>query len=315
MITATNGWVISLDNLSRLRGWLSDAICRLSTGGGWATRELYSDTEEIILKAQRPVMLNGIADLAVRGDLVDRSIIVYLPIISAGRQLPEREFWREFTSRHPFILGAFFDAVSMALRRRSSVPAPDVPRMVDAAHWVTAAEPALGCLSGSFVAAYLGNREAANELPLEASAVGEQVRSFAEKGKWSGTASGLLDILSARVDEATCRRKGWPHTAQALGNILRRLAPNLRGVGVEIEFTREPGDDRRRLISILRSSRGAARKAVPAVLEAQTGDRKGDERGVPISSTRGNRDDRDGNSVQLAIDKDLSETEGFPNGD
>ena len=49
IIAATNGWVIALDNLSTVPDWLSDAICRLATGGGFATRELYSDGEEIII--------------------------------------------------------------------------------------------------------------------------------------------------------------------------------------------------------------------------------------------------------------------------
>jgi hypothetical protein len=38
MIAATNGWLVALDNLSNIRSWLSDALCRLSTGGGFATR-------------------------------------------------------------------------------------------------------------------------------------------------------------------------------------------------------------------------------------------------------------------------------------
>jgi hypothetical protein len=315
MITSRNGWVISLDNLSGLPGWLSDAICRLTTGGGWATRELYSDTDEVIIKAQRPVILNGIEDLAVRGDFVDRSFIVYLPTIPTGRQRPEREFWREFESSRPSILGALLDAVSTALRRRESVPVPEVPRMIDIAHWVTAAEPALGCPSGTFVAAYLMNREAANELPLEASAVAELVSSVAEEGDWSGTASRLLATLSERVDDTIRRRKGWPGTPQALGNTLRRLAPNLRAVGVEIKFSREPGGTRRRLISIIRSSRKIAGVAVPPVPEAHVPDRMEDKGDVPGSSARDNRDDRDGHSVYLAKDKALPGDVEGPSGD
>ncbi len=36
-IAAANGWIIALDNLSHIEPWLSDALCRLSTGGGFAT--------------------------------------------------------------------------------------------------------------------------------------------------------------------------------------------------------------------------------------------------------------------------------------
>ncbi len=42
MIAANNGHVIGFDNLSWVRSWLSDAMCRLATGGGLSTRELYT---------------------------------------------------------------------------------------------------------------------------------------------------------------------------------------------------------------------------------------------------------------------------------
>ena len=38
MIGAANGWILNFDNLSYLPQWLSDAMCRLATGGGFATR-------------------------------------------------------------------------------------------------------------------------------------------------------------------------------------------------------------------------------------------------------------------------------------
>jgi hypothetical protein len=37
-IAATNGHVIAIDNVSSLPPWLSDTLCRLATGGGFATR-------------------------------------------------------------------------------------------------------------------------------------------------------------------------------------------------------------------------------------------------------------------------------------
>ena len=43
--------------------------------------------------------------------------------------------------------------------------------MADFARWVTAAETSIGWPSGTFMAAYGGNQESANELALEASVV------------------------------------------------------------------------------------------------------------------------------------------------
>src|SRR5262249_18401328 len=60
MIAARNGWVLAFDNISDLPAWLSDGLCRLATGSGFATRELYSDDDEVIFVATRPIIVNGI---------------------------------------------------------------------------------------------------------------------------------------------------------------------------------------------------------------------------------------------------------------
>ena len=41
-IAANNGHVLVFDNLSGLSAWISDTLCRLATGGGFAARQLCS---------------------------------------------------------------------------------------------------------------------------------------------------------------------------------------------------------------------------------------------------------------------------------
>ena len=43
-ITASNGHVLAFDNVSALPAWISDTLCRLATGGGFAVRQLYTQT-------------------------------------------------------------------------------------------------------------------------------------------------------------------------------------------------------------------------------------------------------------------------------
>ncbi len=50
MIAANNSYLLAFDNLSGLPHWLSDALCRLATGGSFAVRQLYTDDEEVCLK-------------------------------------------------------------------------------------------------------------------------------------------------------------------------------------------------------------------------------------------------------------------------
>ena len=239
MIAANNGWVIALDNLSHISGWMSDALCRLSTGGGFSTRELYSNDEEVIFDSQRPVLITGIEELATRGDLLDRSLIVTLANIPEERRRPEAEIWRQFNEAQPRLLGVLYDAVAAALRNLPKTTVVKLPRMADFALWATAAEPAIGLQPGEFMASYAGNRAAGNELAIEASPVGKVLLDLmVTTSVWSGTASDLLVELDRVADDKTKRLRGWPQTGRVLSGILKRLAPNLRAVGVEVELGR-----------------------------------------------------------------------------
>ena len=76
MIAANNSYVLAFDNLSGLPHWLSDALCRLATGGSFAVRQLYTDDEEVLFEASRPILINGIEDVISRPDLGDRAIFL-----------------------------------------------------------------------------------------------------------------------------------------------------------------------------------------------------------------------------------------------
>lgn len=168
-IRANNSWCVGLDNLSSMPHWLSDAFCRLSTGGGFSTRALYTNSGEKIFAGTRPVLINGI-DIGIdRGDFLDRSIRLELPPISEERREMEKKLLDRFEASRPFILGNLLDAVACSLRRLPEIEETKLPRMADFATWVCAAEPALGWGEGSFLKAYGRNREDLNSLALEAS--------------------------------------------------------------------------------------------------------------------------------------------------
>lgn len=188
-------------------------------------------------------MLNGINELATRSDLLDRSILLNLPVIPPGARKEEKQLWAEYEHARPRLLGALCDAVSTALARQQKVVRKDLPRMADFAIWATAAEPALGINNGEFMAAYTGNRAAANDLALDASAVWPVLHPLLDLEEYEGTAADLLSRLESKADQRTRERKGWPGTAAVLSKQLKRLAPNLRAAGWEYE-TRD-GNPRR----------------------------------------------------------------------
>src|SRR3974390_724986 len=140
MIAANNSYLLAFDNLSGLPHWLSDALCRIATGGSFAVRRLYTDDEEVLFEAARPILLNGIEEVISRPDLGDRAIFLTLAPISEAQRRLENELWREFEVARPRILGALLDAVVHGLRAVDRVPRDRLPRMADFALWATACE-------------------------------------------------------------------------------------------------------------------------------------------------------------------------------
>jgi hypothetical protein len=147
--------------------WLPDALCRLASGGGFAVRQLYTDQDEVLIDAARPLILNGIEDVVTRPDLADRGLFVTLPWISDAQRRPEKELWREFELARPRILGALLNAANRGLGALPRVRLDRLPRMADLALWATACETALWP-GGTFSLAYAANRRAAIDNAIDA---------------------------------------------------------------------------------------------------------------------------------------------------
>ena len=239
-IAANNGHVLAFDNLSALPSWLSDTLCRLASGGSFAVRQLYTDQDEVLFDAARPIILNGIEDVVTRPDLADRGLFVTLRPISEAQRRPEKELWREFELARPRLLGALLDAVSHGLRMRPQLRVDRLPRMADFALWAAACETALWP-AGTFARAYAANRRAAVEDAIDADPLAACVRELmAERGSWTGSAADLLRIGADRSNNGIARvGTGWPKNPRALAGRLRRAQTFLRALGIEVGFSRE----------------------------------------------------------------------------
>jgi putative DNA primase/helicase len=238
MISAFNSHVLAFDNLSSVAGWLADALSRLCTGGGFATRTLHSDRDETIFEGQRPIILNGIPLLTERPDLADRAITVHLRTIPEDERRPEEEFWADFAQARPRIIGALLNAVSAALRHLPDVIIDRPGRMADFEKWLTAAEPGLGWSKGAFRVAYHENRHDISESSFEADPVAVAIRDFVRDRHpdgWNGTPTELLAALNERVSETMRRSKIWPQAAQAMGSRFDRIKPLLRTKGFFVD--------------------------------------------------------------------------------
>ena len=271
-IAANNGHVLAFDNVSGLPAWISDTLCRLATGGGFAVRQLYSDQDEVLFDAARPVILNGIEEIVTRPDLADRAVFLTLEPIPEESRRPEEELWAAFEAERPRLLGVLLDAVVEGIKQLPVTHLEKLPRMADFALWATACETALWP-AGTFWSAYCGNRDEAVEGVIDADPVAAAVRTLlATRTEWMGKASDLLGALDDVVGERGAKAKTWPDSPRALSGRLRRVATFLRKVGIEISFGRE-GRARTRTITITTRSapeREGVRPSTPSASLAPT---------------------------------------------
>jgi hypothetical protein len=273
-IAASNGHVLAFDNVSGLPAWISDTLCRLATGGGFAVRQLYTDQDEVLFDASRPVILNGIEDIVTRPDLADRALFLTLESIPEDRRRPEQELWGAFEAERPRILGVLLDGVAKGLAELPHTRLDKLPRMADFALWVTACETALWP-SGTFWSAYCANRDEVVESVIDADPIAAAVRAvMTTRTEWTGSASDLLGALREVVGDTVTKSKTWPDSPRALSGRLRRAATFLRKIGIDIRFEREGRARTRTIIISLTDHAGAenqgARPSSPSTSSAAT---------------------------------------------
>jgi hypothetical protein len=221
-IAAHNAHVQAFENVSKLPNPMSDYLCRLATGGGVRTRTLFKDVDETLLRATRPIMLEGIANYIVRADLQDRAIILGLEPLADRKT--EAVLQAEFERLRPGLFGALLDHLVTGLRQLPDTRLSGLPRMADFATW------AVACGLDGFEQAYAANRQAAIDVALEHDVLARAVRALmVENHAWQGTASELLDLLG---------ELSQIRNAKVLSDELNRLAPMLRTIGVDIRHHR-----------------------------------------------------------------------------
>jgi hypothetical protein len=238
--TVVNGWLLAYDNISTIPIWLSDSLCQLVFGLGFASRTLFTNDERSVVHARRPVILNGIEDFVTRGDLRDRSVFLHLPRIAPSVRLAESEFWQAFRGDYPRILGGVLDGIVAGLSKLPSVRLAESPRMADYARWGEAFARGVGWGDGTFLTSYSDNRKDATDAILDDSPLAIVLLHVARiRPIWTTSPVEMHAALTSMVDKKVAASARWPKTLRAFSNQLRAIAPLLRLQGCSITFNRK----------------------------------------------------------------------------
>lgn len=247
---ARHSHLLSFDNVSYIPPSMSDSLARLATGEEDGRRQLFTDGDEVVFQATRPILINGIANVLTRPDLVDRAIFIQLPFIPQNQRMTRKAFWQRFDQDAPAIMAGLLDLVAFGLKGLPETIVSDLPRMADFALWGSAIEGA-HWTEGSFMAAYQANIACGNTDLLQVNDVAMAVvELMSQRSSWTGTATQLLELLESGRTGLQRRLRPLPPNAQRLSIELDRLTPVFRRRGIEVRGHQAPSRDRTRLITI-----------------------------------------------------------------
>jgi hypothetical protein len=240
-VSAGVNWLVSYENISHLSPPMQDALCVLATGGGFAKRKLYTDADESVINVKRPIVLNGIAAAVTAQDLIDRAVSIELPVIRNRLEVPD--LWAAFDALRAKLLGGLLNTMSKALQILPEVSqAPDErPRLAEFARLGMAVAQALGYQRGDFLDSFNASRRECIARTIDASpAAAALMEWFDARDRVPATMS-IKDLLHEVELKKPPNADAWPRSPKGFGDALRRAAPALRQLGIEVRSLGKTG--------------------------------------------------------------------------
>jgi hypothetical protein len=167
--------------------------------------------------------------------------------------MTEREYAKRFHSALPLILGKLMDCLVCGLQRYDDIKLSALSRMADFEVFITATEPEIGIAEGMFQKAYIENQQATSSIALNTPLVAA-IELLVTYEDFEGSASECLTRLEGHVGRDITKSYEWPKTATVLSSTLKRIAPNLRSLGIEVQFPQRTSS--KRLIRITKKREG-----------------------------------------------------------
>ncbi len=238
-----NNYMVVFDNLSDITAEQSDTLCKAVTGASYSKRQNYSDADEVILKFQRKIILNGISVNIEHSDLTRRSIHYITERIPQDQKLTRSQVMKQFKAILPELYGQIFDVLSIAIEYYDEVieTVQEIPGMAEFAIWGECISRALGVESGVFLSDYAHRLESNSDMLNENNCIVSffehtfenisETEITYQNGKWFG----LLESFatSEGIDK---KSRNYPKSSSQLKPWINRSKPLLHQHHWEVKF-------------------------------------------------------------------------------
>lgn len=241
-ISANSSWCLCYDNVSNLSPKLSDAFCRVLTGAGIRSRKLYTDSDEVLIRYKRPMIITSITDVVTQHDLADRSIAINLESIPKEKRQCEKVLLKKWWEIKPLVFGASCKVLSAALNNEDTLILNAAGRFADFSSWASGAESGFGWEPGTFIAEYNRNLMEMNENAIERDSVALAVTHFMKDRvnekcyEIVHTPTEMLDFLTRYAHSYQRYLADWPKQAHILSKRLKQAAAVLRRRNIDIQW-------------------------------------------------------------------------------
>lgn len=263
LVLCLNNHILAFDNLSKITESMSDALCRVSTGGALAKRKLFTDSEAVSYFVKNPIILNGIFLFPERRDLRRRVLTVELFKVTPK---PIEQIMEQFNNCLPDILGFICLCVHTALKEDEKI-LKDYTDLASFVNFIARTRKVFPVPTDIFVNALKANRNSVSFQILSDDPVFQLVNELlASSSEWIGTA----EELHRKLLERTTAIKN----SKILGKHVRRLLSDFENAGIEVLFFK---DKFRRKILFRKSEKiNVSNVTNPKSLEFQqfTGDKR-----------------------------------------
>jgi hypothetical protein len=237
-IAQWHNWITVIATQS-LPPWFDQALWNAYNGDGSGYRQLYADSDEILFRGQRPIIL--ISEEMPVGLAVQVTLNVDVSQSQPSNRRYDAEIEEEMAHIRPGLFSHVLNCLRVALYLREHRPESLPASLPEFAALGSRLELALWP-RGSFASAFVTARVA--DCPI----LRLVLRFGMEERRWTGPATKLLDHLATNATADERASAGWPADAAAFGKLLRQKSDLLAELGLQIDFWRSPGNERKRFV-------------------------------------------------------------------
>lgn len=227
------------DNVGVLNKSQVNLLCRAVTGGSWSKRKLFSDSEDVVFRFRRPILLTALEIPSLAPDWLERCLLMPLDSLTGESRREEHELWAAFHAARPRLLGGLLDLVSRAMRQWPEARQTQLPRMADFARWGTAVMMARGKAKEDFAGIMAENQTLQSQEVAGSDSFATAVIYYIQSiGYFKDSPARLLYALNQKYKKIKIANKSWPLNEVWLSRRLAELKSVLQDHFIEYRTMR-----------------------------------------------------------------------------